>query len=113
MFGLRRGSVTYLVFLSCPVVLRMRLCTLCRVYAELAMHYMLRIAHSLLNRPLNKSAEEELAKEALPPPVGNAPPGWLEHNPALMSRAFHTLVTHLYPKEPCFNLLLPFPSIPR
>ena len=53
----------------CVTLARARASPPCRVYAELAVHYILRVASSLLSRPLNERQERELAVEELPPPM--------------------------------------------
>ena len=49
---------------------------MCRAFAELALHYILRVATGLLTRPLEEQRERQYVMEALPKPMvaGNYEP---------------------------------------
>ena len=49
---------------------------MCRAFAELALHYILRVATGLLTRPLEEQRERQYVTEALPKPMvaGNYEP---------------------------------------
>ena len=64
----------------------------CRAYAELALHYILRIANGLIRMPLNESQEQAYAHAELPPPM--IPGNWEPATPScFFSEKFRSTFT--------------------
>ena len=63
---LRDGLSPLLEFLSFFCYTR---CTACRVYAELAVHYLTRVALSLHHKPFDAKREMLYVREEIPPPM--------------------------------------------